>query len=183
VAVLVRTHPQFLFAPRDRRLSVGLAQNALTTTGPLGIVPLEPPLPMPRLSTSDRALGSGRHRCTVQPRGRFVPPPGTTRHRAERDAVAGKGIWTVVFWQDTSERVVSTFSATLLSEWTANSLSTLFGVNLVTVDWKTSLGLAGGAALATLLKCLSASNVGDPTSASLLRRIRWTPPPGRHEKV
>lgn len=91
-------------------------------------------------------------------------------------------MWTAVFWQDCSERVVSTFAATLLSEWTANSLNSMLGLNLVTVDWKTSLGLAGGAALLTLLKCVGAKDIGDPTSASLLRRVRWSPPPGRHEK-
>lgn len=95
----------------------------------------------------------------------------------------GSGMWSAVFWEDTSERVVASFAGTLLSEWTANSASTMFGLNLVSVDWKTSLGVAGGAALASLLKALVASGVGDPQSASLLRRVRWTAPAGKHEKA
>lgn len=182
MAVLVRSHGEFLYANRLRRMSAGLAQNALTTTGPLAIVPLERPQ-SPRLASSDCRLGPGRHRATVQPRGRFVVPAGTTRHRVERGAVAGSGMWTVVYWQDVSDRVVGTFAAALLSELTADTASSWLGLNLGTVDWKTTLGMAGGAAFYTLLKCVAAKNVGDPQSASFMRRVRWFPPPGRHEKV
>ena len=94
------------------------------------------------------------------------------------------GMWTAVFWQDTGERVISTFAAALLTEETGPAVLNVFPwlhLDVPTVSWSTALAYAGGMAFVTLLKCLTSSGVGDPTSASLLRRVRWTAPPGRHE--
>lgn len=75
---------------------------------------------------------------------------------------------------DTSERVAASFAGTLLSVLGGDQL------DLLHVDWRPALGLAGGAALVALLKAVVASQIGDPSSASLARSVRAVPA-GRHE--
>lgn len=73
---------------------------------------------------------------------------------------------------DTAERVLASFAGALLSYVTVTGDA----LDLGAVNWATALSISGGAALASLLKALVASEFGDPNSAALL------PAPGRHSK-
>lgn len=92
-------------------------------------------------------------------------------------------MFTLIFWKDATERVISTFAGALLSAFLPGGLNALFpNLNLMTVDWKSALGFAAGTALVTLLKTLAATQVGDPMSASFLPSVRArVQPVGRHE--
>jgi hypothetical protein len=93
-------------------------------------------------------------------------------------------MFTLMFWKDALERIVSSFAGTLLTALGGPSVANaLFpSLNLATVDLKSGLGLAGGAALVALLKALTASQIGDPSSASLLPSVRaHFGGTGRHE--
>lgn len=79
-------------------------------------------------------------------------------------------MWSKIYWQDLAERVLTSFAGALVVLWGAG------GLNLLAVNWKLDLSLAGGAALVSLVKGLAAKTIGDPASASLLLS-----PPGRHE--
>ncbi len=71
-------------------------------------------------------------------------------------------IFTRSFWLDTLERVVATFSQTLLGALPASY------VPGVTLPLRGALAVAGAAAGFSLVKCLAASRVGDSDSAALL---------------
>jgi uncharacterized membrane protein YfcA len=90
-------------------------------------------------------------------------------------------MFSAIFWRDTAERVVASFAGALLTALGGPPVvNALFpALNVLTVDWKTGLGLAGGAALVSLLKALAASQIGDPQSASLFPSVRAH---GKHEK-
>ncbi|HEY7043262.1 MAG TPA: hypothetical protein VH419_06300 [Nocardioidaceae bacterium] len=67
-------------------------------------------------------------------------------------------MWTKKFWQETAEWVATAAAAAVLTAWQS-------GLN----DWGDvgqAVAIAAGTAL---LKCLLASQKGDPTSASLTR--------------
>lgn len=71
-------------------------------------------------------------------------------------------MWTLVFWKDTTERVVSTFAIALLGVWGGDKF------DLLHVDWKAALGLAGGQAVLSLLKALGVLKlpIGTPGTAT-----------------
>lgn len=71
-------------------------------------------------------------------------------------------MWTAAYWKDLSERVLATFAGSLVTLWGAG------GLNLLHVDWRLDLGIAGATALVALVKGLAAKSVGDPSSAALL---------------
>jgi hypothetical protein len=71
-------------------------------------------------------------------------------------------MWTVSYWKQLVEDAVvgaSTALVALLGD----------GANLWTVDWKTAVGLGGGAALVAVLKGLLAKNVGTPGTTSVVK--------------
>lgn len=80
-------------------------------------------------------------------------------------------MFSAAFWRDTAERVISSFVGALAAFLGGDVL------DLWAVNWPSALGVAGGAALVSLIKALLASRVGDPQSAALL------PARGRHEKA
>lgn len=65
-------------------------------------------------------------------------------------------MWSFKFFRDAAERIISTAAQALLATM------------VTSVPWGTKLTIAGLAALASLLKALAASTVGDHDSASLL---------------
>lgn len=88
--------------------------------------------------------------------------------------MSGK-MWTGQFWRDTAERTISSAAQGAVTGW---GLSAVF----VSVEQVvTSAEAAGFGALSmgvlTFLKCLIASNVGDPGSASFVA----AEPVGAHE--
>lgn len=85
-------------------------------------------------------------------------------------------MWTLNFWKDTGERVLSTF---------AFALATILGaeqINLFHVDWKTAFGLAGGQALLSLLKAFGVLKlpIGTPGTAT---PVDFSEGHGRHIHV
>lgn len=74
-------------------------------------------------------------------------------------------MWTADFWKATAERALRTVAQVLLTAWGAGA------VNAIDIDWLQALGLAGGAALVSVLMSLvpvgptgSPSWVEDPQS-------------------
>lgn len=68
-------------------------------------------------------------------------------------------IWTGAFWMDAGERVIGAASGAALAVLTAD------GLGLLDVDWAAVGGVAGLAAVVSLLKSLVAGTTGDPTTA------------------
>lgn len=69
---------------------------------------------------------------------------------------------TKLFWADALERAIKTVSQTLLSLWLIGDVA----FNLLTVDWKSAFGVAGGAAVISIL--MSIASAGSGNSASLV---------------
>lgn len=70
-------------------------------------------------------------------------------------------IFSKVFWKDTAERVLSSAVQGAITGFVLDQ-----GVGQ---DWVNIGNVAGGMAVLTLLKCLAASQIGDPDSASLVK--------------
>lgn len=69
-------------------------------------------------------------------------------------------MYTVKFWKDAFERIVSTTAAGLVT--------TFGGISLFDLDWKQAAGITGSLALMTLLKTLAVRPLGQPDSASAI---------------
>lgn len=69
---------------------------------------------------------------------------------------------TRAFWADVAERAVKTFAQTLALLLAAD------GANLLTVDWPTSLGVAGTAAVLSVLTSVGSARFGTAGTASLV---------------
>ncbi len=74
-------------------------------------------------------------------------------------------MFTALFWRDAAERALSTAAQAALALLLVDGGSVYVG--LLDVDWAGGASVVGSAALASLLKSLIASRVGDPGSASL----------------
>lgn len=85
-------------------------------------------------------------------------------------------VFTTEFWRDTAERVISSAAQGALVGWGAGSFTSLSEV--ATAGQIAAFG-ALGMAIATFLKCLIASKLGDEGTASV---ISLAPPAaGKHE--
>lgn len=82
---------------------------------------------------------------------------------------------TAEFWRDVAERAVKTFAQALLAMLTVGSV-------LTDIDWPSALGMAGTAALASVLSSIISAGFGDPESASLLSGSDNDPSDGRHSE-
>lgn len=82
-------------------------------------------------------------------------------------------MWTRKFWLDATERAVKTFAQALLVLLGAGM------VNVLAVGWETDLGLAGGAALLSVLTSVASAqaSTGRSDSASLVANVASTPTP------
>ena len=78
-------------------------------------------------------------------------------------------MWSGAFWLDVTERAAKTAAQCLLALWAGD------GVDLLHLDWPTSLGLAGTAAALSVLTSIASAGIGDPGTASLV-------PTGRHTR-
>jgi hypothetical protein len=81
----------------------------------------------------------------------------------EKAASLSGEITTVSFWKAVGERAAKSF---------AGSLVTLFGagpLNVLHIDYQTTLGLAAGAALISVLMSVASSTVATPASPSLIK--------------
>jgi phage shock protein PspC (stress-responsive transcriptional regulator) len=66
------------------------------------------------------------------------------------------------FWADTAERVISGVIAGMLAVIGAGTF------DIMAANWRQILAVGLGAGFVVLLKCLGASQVNDPNSASLI---------------
>jgi hypothetical protein len=73
-------------------------------------------------------------------------------------------MWTLRYWQDLSERVITTGAETAGGVIASATFSARDGF-----DWQDLLVTAGVAMLIAGLKCLTARNVGHPENASLIK--------------
>lgn len=71
-------------------------------------------------------------------------------------------MFTLIFWKDAGERALKTFSQTLVALLTAG------GMNLMTIDFKNALSVAGFAALTSLLTSVASVTISSKNSASLV---------------
>jgi N-acetyl-anhydromuramyl-L-alanine amidase AmpD len=78
-------------------------------------------------------------------------------------ALATDELTTVSFWKATGERVVRAFAVSMLSLLGAGV------IDIVHVPWTTDLSISAGAAVASLLTSLVASQVGDKSTPSFLK--------------
>lgn len=83
-------------------------------------------------------------------------------------------IFTKAFLKDTAERVINTFAQTLVATLTVAGLG---AAGLNTISWTTALSVAGGAALLSLLKCVTVATTSstslDDTTA--VEEVKDTP--------
>lgn len=71
---------------------------------------------------------------------------------------------TRTFWLDALERAVKTVAQSILSLWIVGDQ--LF--NLLSINWKQTLGVAAGAGVISLLMSIVSAQAGDTNSASLV---------------
>lgn len=74
-------------------------------------------------------------------------------------------IWTRTFWQDTCERALKTAAQTVILALGGGA------VNVLTLDWMTLAGAAGGGALLSVLTSLASGVVTDSGTASLSKSV------------
>lgn len=75
-------------------------------------------------------------------------------------------MFTALFWRDTAERVISTMAQAGIGVIGSD----IFVPNAID-SWVQGATVVGIAGLAALLKCLAATRIGDPESASLSREV------------
>lgn len=68
------------------------------------------------------------------------------------------------FWLDALERAVKTAAQALLSVWLVGDVA----FNIIGVDWSSALGIAGGAAVISLLTSIVSAPIGTSGTASLV---------------
>lgn len=73
-------------------------------------------------------------------------------------------LWTKKYWMDTIERIVSTVAEVILAAFGTDKVA---GASFQ-IAARYYLGLAVGAAIVTLVKCLAATRVGAENTAALL---------------
>jgi len=73
-------------------------------------------------------------------------------------------MFTTSFWKQAAERAIKSAAQGLIGMWT------LDGFNVLTVDVKLAAGIAGGAAVLSLLSSIVTSGVGEPNSPSAVRK-------------
>ncbi|WFG44371.1 holin [Pseudonocardia alni] len=74
-------------------------------------------------------------------------------------------LYTAVFWKDAGERAVKTTAQALLSLWLVGGV-----FDVLAVDWGSALGVAGGAAVISLLTSVVSAPAADRGTASLVQQ-------------
>lgn len=72
-------------------------------------------------------------------------------------------MWTTAFWTGTLDRAVKSFAQALILLWGADA-----GFSVLSVDWRSALGVGAGAAVLSMLTSLVSNRVGSPGTTSLL---------------
>jgi len=72
------------------------------------------------------------------------------------------------FWLATVERAVKTFAQTFLAALTIGQTAGSLGLDIRTIDWTTSLSLAVGATLLSVLTSLGSGTIGERNTPSAL---------------
>lgn len=72
-------------------------------------------------------------------------------------------MWTTAFWTGVLDRAVKSFAQALILLWGADA-----GFDLLTVDWRSALGIAAGAAALSFLTSLISNPLGSPGTTSML---------------
>lgn len=71
-------------------------------------------------------------------------------------------IWTKVFWMEATERALKTFAQFILS------LQTVSALNILTVDWPQTLGVALGGVLFSYATSIVSASINKKGSPSLV---------------
>lgn len=75
-------------------------------------------------------------------------------------------MFTTLFWKDAGERAIKTAAQALLALWLVGDVA----FNVLSVDWANAAGIAGGAAVVSLLTSVASVKAGELGTASLVRR-------------
>lgn len=75
-------------------------------------------------------------------------------------------MWTAQFWRESGERAAKSAAQALLGLWPLDQL------NVLDADWRLAGGVAGGAAVLSVLTSLVSAGVGQRNSPSLVGRHR-----------
>jgi hypothetical protein len=94
------------------------------------------------------------------------PPPDETPPPIVPDESAG-GLTSSTFWARTAERAIKSAAQVLVVVMVAKGTGS-GGVDVSTMDWPTALGLAGGAALLSVLMSLASRRIGPDDSPSVI---------------
>lgn len=73
-------------------------------------------------------------------------------------------MWTRNFWWQTGERAVKSAAQALIGLWTLEE------VDVLHADWLLAAGVAGGAALLSVLTSIVTAGIGEPGDPSAVRR-------------
>lgn len=73
-------------------------------------------------------------------------------------------LYTKLFWKDAAERSLKTAAQTLVTLWLAGEVA----FDILTVNWEQALGVAGGAALLSLLMSIGSAAKAGTDTASLV---------------
>lgn len=80
----------------------------------------------------------------------------------QRPTTQGNSMTTSTFWVCTGERAIKTFAVSLITMWGSAQF------NILTVDWKTSLGISAGMGVLSVLGSIASLPIGPPQSPSLV---------------
>jgi len=72
-------------------------------------------------------------------------------------------VFTTTFWADAAERAIKTIAQSVLSIWVVGDQV----FNLLNADWGTTLGIAAGAGVISILMSIVSATVTSSDSASL----------------
>lgn len=72
-------------------------------------------------------------------------------------------MWTKNFWKQSGERAAKSAAQALLGMWA------LDGFNVLHADWPLAGGVAGGAALLSVLSSIVTSGIGQPNDPSAVK--------------
>lgn len=73
-------------------------------------------------------------------------------------------MWTTNFWKQTAERAAKSAAQALIGLWT------LDGVDVLNADWRLAGGIAGGAAVLSVLTSLATAKMGEPDDPSAVKK-------------
>lgn len=73
-------------------------------------------------------------------------------------------MWTSRFWKQSAERAAKSAAQALIGMWT------LDGFNVLHAHWDLAFGIAGGAAVLSVLTSIVTSGIGEPNDPSAVKQ-------------